>query len=112
MSSGRRTAQVRRASMGLGALLAVAFRLLDDPLINQVGTAWMLVELAMWASRSRTIWLGAASFDRGVGLPTLGVQCRTHSRTSGAKGRTESIAKSFEDPAAMRFDALAQDAVM
>jgi signal transduction histidine kinase len=40
-------------------LLVAALRLLDDPTINQVGTSWALVELAMFARGARTIWLGA-----------------------------------------------------
>ena len=42
-------------------LLAVAFRVLDDPMINQVGVGWMLLEVAMWAARRRTIWLGVGA---------------------------------------------------
>ncbi|MET8908758.1 histidine kinase [Micromonospora sp. NPDC004551] len=41
------------------ALLAVAFPLVDDVTINQVGASWALLELTMWAERSRTIWLAA-----------------------------------------------------
>ena len=41
------------------ALLAVSFPLLDDSTINMVGSSWALLELAMWARRPRTIWLGA-----------------------------------------------------
>jgi signal transduction histidine kinase len=41
------------------ALLAVAIRFVDDTMINQVGASWALLELAMWAGRPRTIWLGA-----------------------------------------------------
>jgi signal transduction histidine kinase len=40
------------------ALLAVAFQVVDDQMINQVGTSWALVELAMFARRPRTIWVG------------------------------------------------------
>jgi signal transduction histidine kinase len=40
------------------ALLITAFCLLDDAMINQVGASWALLELAMWARRPRTIWLG------------------------------------------------------
>jgi signal transduction histidine kinase len=43
------------------ALLAVAFGVLDDTMINQVGTSWALVELAMFARRRRTIWFGTAT---------------------------------------------------
>jgi signal transduction histidine kinase len=39
-------------------LLEVAFQLIDNATINQVGAAWALLELAMWARRPRTIWLG------------------------------------------------------
>ncbi|WP_262281870.1 sensor histidine kinase [Micromonospora sp. MA102] len=41
------------------ALLAVAFTLVDDTTINQVGASWALLELTMRAERSRTIWLAA-----------------------------------------------------
>jgi signal transduction histidine kinase len=41
------------------ALLITAFCLIDDAMINQVGSSWALLELAMWARRPRTIWLGA-----------------------------------------------------
>ncbi|MFI7281415.1 sensor histidine kinase [Micromonospora chersina] len=41
------------------ALLAVAFPLVDDTTINQVGASWALLELTMWAGRPRTIWLAA-----------------------------------------------------
>ena len=33
--------------------------MLDDPTINQVGAAWALAELVLWAGRPRWIWLGA-----------------------------------------------------
>ncbi|MEH0844190.1 histidine kinase [Micromonospora sp. CPCC 205711] len=42
------------------ALLALAFRVVDDTMINQVGASWALLELAMWADRPRTIWLATA----------------------------------------------------
>jgi signal transduction histidine kinase len=42
------------------ALLAVAFQVIDDTTINQVGSSWALLELAMWAGRLRTVWVGAA----------------------------------------------------
>ncbi|SCL34453.1 Signal transduction histidine kinase [Micromonospora rhizosphaerae] len=45
--------------VGQAALLAVAFRLIDDATINQVGASWALLELTMWARRPRTIWLAA-----------------------------------------------------
>ncbi|EWM63563.1 hypothetical protein MCBG_00696 [Micromonospora sp. M42] len=41
------------------ALLAAAFPLVDDVMINQVGASWALLELTMRATRPRTIWLGA-----------------------------------------------------
>jgi signal transduction histidine kinase len=41
------------------ALLVPAFLLLDDPTINQVGTSWLLLELAMSAARPRLLWCGA-----------------------------------------------------
>ena len=37
------------------ALLAVALTLIDDTMINQVGTSWALLELAMWARRLTTL---------------------------------------------------------
>ncbi len=40
-------------------LLAAALAVLDDPTINQVGAAWALAELVLWAGRPRWIWLGA-----------------------------------------------------
>jgi len=50
----------RRVSLLVQAgLLAVAFCLIDDTMINQVGTSWALVELTMFARRPRTIWFGA-----------------------------------------------------
>jgi signal transduction histidine kinase len=42
------------------ALLAVAFQVIDDTMINQVGSSWALLEVAMWANRLRTVWVGAA----------------------------------------------------
>jgi signal transduction histidine kinase len=41
------------------ALLAVAIGVIDDVMINQVGASWALLELTMWARRTRTIWLAA-----------------------------------------------------
>ncbi|MGA5304723.1 sensor histidine kinase [Nucisporomicrobium flavum] len=41
------------------ALLIAALVLLDDPLINQVGTGWALLELTMWAPRRPLLWGGA-----------------------------------------------------
>jgi signal transduction histidine kinase len=41
------------------ALLVVAFLVLDDTTINQVGTSWLLLELAMSAARPRVLWSGA-----------------------------------------------------
>jgi signal transduction histidine kinase len=41
------------------ALLVAAFCLLDDATINQVGTSWALLELAMWADRPRLLAGGA-----------------------------------------------------
>jgi hypothetical protein len=41
------------------ALLAVAFHVIDDTMINQVGAGWALLEVAMWARRPRTVWAGA-----------------------------------------------------
>jgi hypothetical protein len=37
------------------ALLGVAFVVLDDPTINQVGASWALLELTVWAGRLRTV---------------------------------------------------------
>ena len=37
------------------ALLAAAIWLIDDPTINVVGASWMLLEVAMWAPRMRTV---------------------------------------------------------
>ncbi|MFC7549000.1 sensor histidine kinase [Plantactinospora sp. GCM10030261] len=41
------------------ALLAVAFRTVDDVTINQVGASWALLEVVLWARGRRVIWLGA-----------------------------------------------------
>ncbi|MFI5836764.1 sensor histidine kinase [Micromonospora sp. NPDC051300] len=41
------------------ALLAAAFPLVDDVMINQVGASWALLELTMRATRPRTFWLAA-----------------------------------------------------
>ena len=41
------------------ALLVTAFCVIDDAMINQVGSSWALLELAMRARRPRTIWLTA-----------------------------------------------------
>ena len=41
------------------SLLALAFWLVDDPTINQVGTSWLLLELTMSAARPRLLWGGA-----------------------------------------------------
>ena len=41
------------------ALLAAAIWLIDDTMINVVGSSWMLLEVAMWAPRMRTVWLAA-----------------------------------------------------
>ncbi|WP_250007319.1 sensor histidine kinase [Actinoplanes sp. M2I2] len=42
------------------ALLVVAFVLIDDTTINQVGSSWALGELVVWASRPRVFVLAAA----------------------------------------------------
>jgi signal transduction histidine kinase len=58
------------------ALLAIAIYLVDDTMINQVGASWGLLELTMWARRSRTIWLSAgllAAVDLG---PSIGDSVR------------------------------------
>jgi signal transduction histidine kinase len=39
-------------------LLVLAFWLIDDTMINQVGASWALFELAMWAPRRRLLWGG------------------------------------------------------
>jgi signal transduction histidine kinase len=39
------------------ALLGIAFCVIDDTMINQVGASWALLELTMWTRRPRTIWL-------------------------------------------------------
>jgi signal transduction histidine kinase len=39
-------------------LLAVAFPMLDDPTINQVGASWAFAEVVLWAARPRWAWLG------------------------------------------------------
>jgi signal transduction histidine kinase len=58
------------------ALLVVAFVLIDDTMINQVGSSWALLEFAMWAPRLSRLWwgtgllaavyLGEAVLDRPV----------------------------------------------
>jgi signal transduction histidine kinase len=40
-------------------LLALAFWLVEDATINQVGASWALFELAMWANRPRLLWSAA-----------------------------------------------------
>jgi signal transduction histidine kinase len=40
-------------------LLAIAIWTIDDTTINAVGSSWMLLEVAMWAPRLRTVWLAA-----------------------------------------------------
>ncbi len=39
-------------------LLAVAFPMLDDPTINQVGASWAFAEVVLWAARPRWAWIG------------------------------------------------------
>jgi len=39
-------------------LLGIAFCVVDDQTINQVGASWALLELTVWAGRLRTVWLG------------------------------------------------------
>jgi signal transduction histidine kinase len=53
-------------------LLALSFWFLDDPMISQVGTGWMLLELAMWARSPRTIWLGAALVAAVYAVDSIG----------------------------------------
>jgi signal transduction histidine kinase len=98
-------------------LLAIAFCLLDDPTINQVGASWALAELAVWAVRTRTIWLASGlllgvylaldvipsptPLQRGlygmslpIGLPLLlGLVVRT-SRQLGEQARQRALAES------------------
>jgi signal transduction histidine kinase len=55
-------------------LLAGALAMLDDSTINQVGASWMLLEVAMWAPRTRTIWWGggllaAVHLSDAIGQP-------------------------------------------
>ncbi|MFG2057610.1 sensor histidine kinase [Micromonospora sp. NPDC048930] len=45
--------------LGQATLLAVAFWVIDDTTINQVGASYALLELTMQARRPRTIWLAA-----------------------------------------------------
>jgi signal transduction histidine kinase len=45
--------------LGQAALLAVAFLVIDDTTINQVGASWALLELVMRAADRRLIWAGA-----------------------------------------------------
>jgi signal transduction histidine kinase len=54
------------------ALLAASFAFLDDPTISEVGTAWMLLELAMWARRPRTIWWCAAVVAAAYATDSIG----------------------------------------
>lgn len=42
------------------ALLGVAIFTIDDTMINIVGSSWALLEVTLWARRTRTIWLCAA----------------------------------------------------
>ena len=52
----------RRPGTGLlvqAGLLVLAFWLLDDATINQVGASWLLFEVAMSATGPRRLWLGA-----------------------------------------------------
>jgi signal transduction histidine kinase len=63
------------------ALLVVAFWLIDDTTINQVGTSWLLLELALWAPRPRILWSGAGLVAAVYLAFTLG---RDPSQISGA----------------------------
>jgi signal transduction histidine kinase len=61
-------------------LFAVALSVLDDTTINQVGTAWTIGEMAIWAPRARWLWgsVGAvaavyAIFGHGRGGEDLSV---------------------------------------
>ncbi|MFB9237878.1 sensor histidine kinase [Plantactinospora siamensis] len=52
----------RRQAVNLAiqaVLLAVALQTVDDTTINQVGTSWALVELAVQARGTRIVWLAA-----------------------------------------------------
>lgn len=42
------------------ALLGVAIFTIDDTMINIVGSSWALLEVTLWARRTRTIWLCTA----------------------------------------------------
>ena len=60
-------------------LLVVALWMVDDATINQVGSSWALLELAMWARRHALIWTAAGSlaaiylaFDADEPLTELG----------------------------------------
>jgi len=74
----------RRPLLGLFAqstLLIAAFLLLDDATINQVGTSWVLLELALWTPRLSRLWWSAglviaiyvveAVADGNVDVPNL-----------------------------------------
>jgi signal transduction histidine kinase len=65
----------RRQLPGLlaqAALLIVAFWLIDDTTINQVGTSWLLLEVALWAPRPRILWSCAGLVAAVYAAFTLG----------------------------------------
>ncbi|WP_433720613.1 sensor histidine kinase [Actinoplanes sp. CA-051413] len=62
------------------ALLVVAFWLIDDTTINQVGTSWLLLEVALWAPRPRILWSCAGLVAAVYAAFTLG---RDPSQISG-----------------------------
>jgi signal transduction histidine kinase len=60
------------ALVAQAVLLGVSFCVLDDPTISQVGTGWMLLELAMWAGRQRTIWLCTGLVAAAYAIDSIG----------------------------------------
>ncbi|WP_229069662.1 sensor histidine kinase [Actinoplanes sp. DH11] len=42
------------------SLFGVALAVLEDPTINQVGTAWAIGEVALWAPRAAYLWVNVA----------------------------------------------------
>ena len=53
-------------------LLVVSFLVLEDPTISQVGTGWLLLEVAMWAGRPRTIWLCTVLVTAAYAVDSVG----------------------------------------
>ncbi|MFB9359638.1 sensor histidine kinase [Actinoplanes nipponensis] len=54
------------------ALLVVAFRVLDDTTINQVGASWLLLEVAMSPAGRRVLWAAAGLLATVYLVFTLG----------------------------------------